>query len=74
MVIMLPLLIIFIFLLSLLLFLLLLSFIIRPLAQLLHTAANYQDSLVIQGSFGYQGFDFFNFFGTTELIRFYYGS
>ena len=49
-VIMLPLLIIFIFLLLLLLllFLLLLSFFIRPLAQLLHTTANYQDSLVIQ--------------------------
>ena len=47
-----PLLITFILLLLLLL-LLILSFIIRPLAQLLHTTANYQDSLVIQGSFGY---------------------
>ena len=34
---------------SLLLLLLLLLFIIRPLLQLLHTTANYQDSLVIQG-------------------------
>ena len=33
----------------LLLLLLLLLFTIRPLLQLLHTTANYQDSLVIQG-------------------------
>ena len=35
--------------LSLLLLLLLLLFTIRPLLQLLHTTANYQDSLVIKG-------------------------
>ena len=53
-----------------LLLLLLLLFTIRPLLQLLHTTANYQDSLVIQGFSRLLFLLLLNFFGilTTSII------